>query len=420
MVSRTKKHIIIILAVINMLFSTGMSFAYWASSISGNQNVGDGALTIGDWYDNIPVFTTDEFIQVITTPNNTNSYILVNNLDFQNVTPSSWTQTKTVVFQGSFNGNGKTISNVSLSNYTGIFGIIQGATITNLTLNNITINYTVADTAHVGLLAGRMQGTNNSIENIRVINSSITSTTVVAGGLIGFASPVSGTGTASLSNIKVQNTTITGAFANNTYGTGGVVGTVDQFNMTMSDIYVEATVNSNAISSVGGIIGATLTGSTVSISRAVIFSNTQFRADASDTSVFAAGTVGRNQGAVSLTDLMFTGLLHGFVNNPNNQNTYTTRTAVTVGSGNVPSSQTNVRSAQITLFRRTQNPSILVDSQTLYDKMLGQKPAYSTTVYIVSRSTTMNNTWWTNNYSNITGSSLWTYNATTNLYELIN
>jgi hypothetical protein len=66
-----------------MLFSTGMSFAYWASSLSGNQNVGDGTLTLGDWYDGIPIFTTDEFIQVITTPNNTNTYVLARDLIFK-------------------------------------------------------------------------------------------------------------------------------------------------------------------------------------------------------------------------------------------------------------------------------------------------------------------------------------------------
>lgn len=418
MISRSKKHIIIILLVINMLFSTGMSFAYWASSISGNQNVGDGTLTLGDWYDGIPIFTTDEFIQVITTPNNANTYVLARDLDFQNVTPPAWTQTKDIIFLGSLDGNGKTISNVNLTNYRGIFGVLQGATIKNLTLDGITINYTLTDNYTVGILAGRMQGTGNVIENIRIRNSSVTNT-ILAGGVIGFASPLSGTGTATMTNIKVQNTTITGAFANAVYGTGGIIGTVNAFNITMSDIYVEATITSNAISSVGGIIGASLAGSTISLTRAVVYSNARFRAWSSDTNVFVGGVIGRNQGSISISDYMLTGQLDGFVNNANNNN-YTMRAGVTVGTGNAPTSQTNIRSSQITLYRRASNPTVLVNSQTLYNKMTGQKPTYSTTVYIVNRANTMTNAWWTTNYSNITNSSLWSYNTSTNLYELNN
>lgn len=418
MISKTKKHIILILLVINMLFSTGMSFAYWASSLSGNQNVGDGTLTLGDWYDGIPIFTTDEFIQVITTPNNSNTYVLARDLDFQNITPPEWTQTKDIVFLGSLDGNGKTISNVNLTDYRGIFGILEGATIRNLTLDGITINYTLADNYTVGILAGRMQGTGNVIENIRIRNSSVTNT-ILAGGVIGFASPLSGTGTATMSNIKVQNTTITGAFANAAYGSGGVIGTVNAFNITMSDIYVEATITSNAISSVGGIIGASLAGSTISISRAVVYSNARFRAWSNDTNVFVGGVIGRNQGSISITDFMLTGQLDGYVINPS-QNSYTMRAGVTVGVGNAPTSQSNIRSAQITLYRRANNPAVLVNSSTLYNKMTGQKPTYSTSVYIVSRSTTMSSAWWTTNYPNIANSSLWTYNATSDLYELNN
>jgi hypothetical protein len=417
-ISRTKKHIIVILLVINMLFSTGMSFAYWASHIAGNQNTGNGELSLGDWYDGIPIFTTEEFINVITTPNNANTYVLARDLDFQNVTPPEWTQTKDIVFQGSLDGNDKTISNVSLTDYRGIFGILDGATIRNLTLDSITINYTLSDNYTVGILAGRMQGTGNVIDNIRIRNSSVTNT-ILAGGVIGFASPTSGTGTATMSNIKVQNTSITGAFANATYGTGGIIGTVNAFNISLSDIYVEATITSNAISSVGGIIGASLAGSTISVSRAVVFASDRFRAWSSDANVFVAGVIGRNQGSISISDFMLTGQLDGFVTNPNNNN-YTMRAAVTVGVGNAPTSQTNVRSSQITLYRRANNPAVLINSQTLYEKMTGQKPAYSTTVYIQSRSTTMTNAWWTTHYSAITSSSLWSYNATTRLYELNN
>jgi hypothetical protein len=51
--------------------------------------------------------------------------------------------------------------------------------------------------------------------------------------------------------------------------------------------------------------------------------------------------------------------------------------------------------------------------------MTGQKATYSTTVYQTNR-TSLSSSWWTSGYANITNqTSLWEYNTTTYLYQLI-
>lgn len=55
MIKYIKKRMITLLIIFNTLFSIGMSFAFWASSISGNSVVSSGEITIGEW--GIPIFT---------------------------------------------------------------------------------------------------------------------------------------------------------------------------------------------------------------------------------------------------------------------------------------------------------------------------------------------------------------------------
>jgi hypothetical protein len=368
-----------------MLFSTGMSFAFWASSVDGNEEGNNSTVSTGLWYQGTPIYTTQEFIAVITQDGNTGTYTLARDINFNNITPAEWTQTKDVRFMGTFDGNGFSIQNVNLTGYRGIFGVLDSATIKNLTLDGVSINYNTGDTYTSGILAGRLQGTNNLIENIRVLNSSVSNTTWFSGGLIGYAAPLSGTGTATFNNIKVQNTSISGSNATNTYGNGGIIGTASAMTMTMNDIYVEATITSSTANSVGGIVGATLTGTTININRAVIYASERFRALANDTNVYVGGIVGRNQGTMSATDVMLSGQLDAYVTN-NTASNWTTRVGVLRGIGN-NLTFTNVRSSQITLYRNATNPAVLVNSSTLYNKMSGQKPTYSTTVYIASRNT---------------------------------
>ena len=96
-----------------MLFSFGMTFAYWASSVSGNQQSGESMVSLGSWYDGIPIYNADEFIEAVMLNNNTNTYVLARNIDFQNATLPTWTANEDIVFAGILDGNGKTLSNIS-------------------------------------------------------------------------------------------------------------------------------------------------------------------------------------------------------------------------------------------------------------------------------------------------------------------
>jgi len=406
----------VLLAIINLLFSTGMSFAFWASSINGNSNSSNTSVIVGDWYDGTPIYTVSEFIDVITTDGNTGTYVLARNLDFNNLTPAQWIQTKDIRFMGTLDGLGHSISNISLTNYRGVFGVLDGATIKNLTLNSVNINYTLADNYTSGILAGRMQGTGNVIENVRINNSSISSTSVFAGGLVGFASPLSGTGTASISNVKITGTSITGGYSGNAYGNGGLIGTVNAFNISISDVYVEATVTSNSLTSSGGLIGSTLAGTTITINRAVVYSSIIVLSTTNDATVGSGGLIGRNQGTASANNVFFSGFLRAYVTNPANNN-YTVRAGTLLAAGN-NITFTNSRSSEITMYRRASNPSVLINTSTLYNKLTGQKATHSATNYLNSR-TSLTPAWWSTNYSAITSlSSIWEYNATTSLYQL--
>lgn len=112
--------------------------------------------------------------------------------------------------------------------------------------------------------------------------------------------------------------------------------------------------------------------------------------------------------ASNITDFFFTGYLEARENNG------------TVYAGilkviDVDLVYSNVRSAEVSyLLSSTVTP---ITTQALYNNMFGQSPVYSST-YTQLRSS-LNTTYWSTNFSNITASSLWTYNATTHLYELV-
>lgn len=415
-----KKHVIILLIILNALFSFGMSFAFWASSVSGQIDATESSVSLGSWYDGTPVYTAEELIDVLTTNNNTGTYILARNIDFQNLAYPSWIDNDEIVFKGIFDGNGKTLSNIQATNLRGIFGVLEGATVKNLILDGIQFNYSPTGSTTSGILSGRIQGTNNFIDNIRIKNATATNSGFPVGAVAGLIQPAAGdttTVTATLQNIKVSSTTLSGGFSDNVYGSGGIVGTINTANVVLNDLYVEADLSANTVTNLGGIIGATLSTATVSINRAIVYANLTNTTTSTDTLIGTSGLIGRNEGASSSSDTFFSGFMRSPVLNAS-KNNYTVQSGILVSIGN-DVSFSNSRSAQITMYRRTNNPSILINSSTTYNKLLGQKATYSTAVYQTNRSS-LNLAWWATNYPNITTQNqLWEYNPTTYLYQLI-
>lgn len=112
------------------------------------------------------------------------------------------------VFKGHFDGNGKTISGLTVSSPTktqvGLFGCIDGGSVSNLTLSSATI--TGQD--YVGGIVGTMY--NGSIQNCQVVGSTITvnqSSLPCAGAIVGYCTGTLSTNTYHSTLVYVPNYT---------------------------------------------------------------------------------------------------------------------------------------------------------------------------------------------------------------------
>lgn len=131
------------------------------------------------------ISTSEQLIAISNDLSGT--YKLLNDIDLEN---NLWKPigTGSEPFKGNFDGNGFSIQNLTIDepqkNDVGLFGYIDGATIENISLNNI--NITGKDT--VGVIAG-------TIKNGKVINSSVKGDGIITGkysvgGITGFADNV--------------------------------------------------------------------------------------------------------------------------------------------------------------------------------------------------------------------------------------
>ena len=168
-------------------------------------------------------------------------------------------------FKGTFDGNGKTINGLNNT----LFTKLTNAEVTNLKLNNSTVN---SSSVYTGTLADSATG--SSISNISVTSSNITSSASTTGGLIGIASDssisrcsFSGTiagseivgglvgstsGTTTIDNCST-NATISGL-----KNTGGMIGYANGGTITNCSSNANITVNADSITSnpdSGGFVG---------------------------------------------------------------------------------------------------------------------------------------------------------------------
>ena len=109
-----------------------------------------------------------------------------------------------------FDGNNKTISNLS-SNF---FYVFKGS------IKNLTLSGSKAGTKR-GIFAEYCQGTGHTITNVDIINGSMATTAANSGALIGRINSGSGT-TVTITDCDVKNTTVSGAAQ-----TGGLIGSAD-------------------------------------------------------------------------------------------------------------------------------------------------------------------------------------------------
>lgn len=252
------------------------------------------------WIEDVPepegtaVRTTEEFHELVTTgkigSDAGSIFYLANDLDFTGFT---WGYTSHK-FTHTFNGNGKIISNLTIhgTDRTGIFSRVDGATITNLILDNVHIS----STNRAGILIGEVDGSNVTVQNIVIRNSSVSGNSGNGvGGLIGYTKP---TFTVDISNISIADSTIT----NQSSAAGGLIGMTDAGNVTIHNVHLSQ-LTITASERAAGVYGALKNSVQIHVSNVVI--------DADITgSQYIGGLVGRNESTnVSFSDVLIQGRL---------------------------------------------------------------------------------------------------------------
>ncbi len=245
-------------------------------------------LPVGDWDDNaseaetdimvddtqktVAIYTAAGLAQFEKNVNGGTSYegytvTLQDNIDLSG---HFWTpigQTGGVTFNGTFDGNGKTISNMyvdttastSVTTASGLFGWMEHHTIdANRAIKNVTIdNATVKGNQYVGALVGWIGEANMwKLENCKITNSSIYATNDKAGAAIGYA--FNGT---VVDNFVAENCTISACrdagqiVGCNIGGTDKVSGTATNVTVSYNGKIIEAGKDNTNINN--AIIGRT-------------------------------------------------------------------------------------------------------------------------------------------------------------------
>ena len=146
-------------------------------------------------------------------------------------------------FQGNYNGNGYKITDLTLTagstQYYGLFGRTNGATIRNVTLEGTTLT---SSYYYTGCLVGYAY--NSTIRNCKVLNCSVTGGEFI-GGIAGYAATTT-----------IEDCLVTGSISGTTVG--GIVGKYynsSQYNYYIDDCVNQATITAGTSQYAGGIVG---------------------------------------------------------------------------------------------------------------------------------------------------------------------
>lgn len=180
------------------------------------------------------------------------AYKLMNDLDFSKEKTSNWTpigNTATATFKGSFDGNGKVISNINSYasiQYSGLFGNIVDAEIKSLGIGwNLLIGMQNAGDYYIGGIAAYGSGTISNCYSSGIISGSYEGSSYVGG--------ILGKGTATITNCHFDSGTV--SYAGNYGGpanyAGGIAGYITG---TISNCYSTGTIGYTK-SYAGGVAG---------------------------------------------------------------------------------------------------------------------------------------------------------------------
>ena len=230
---------------------------YTTAAVSFKLKYDWGAHNSGNSENDAYVISTTEDLNLLSERVNAgNSYAnkyfkLGGNITYNKETTNNFTPigTESHPFSGTFDGNKKTVSGINISlgstDYIGLFGYANGATIKNLTLTNSTIT----GKEKVGGITGIAGST--KIANCLVTNSVNVSGDYYAGGVSGMSGQISGCNSAA-------NVSATSSYA------GGIVGYINgQYSNSVDHcLYTGNNVTGN---SKGAIVGSTFNPSSATL-----------------------------------------------------------------------------------------------------------------------------------------------------------
>jgi len=317
------RRLFVILAILIGISSTILiGYAYWDQFVDTQ----DETLTLGEW--GTPITTAQEFYNFATKSTSlaTDRYFLFNDIDFTGFTWAYNATNNAVTFRGTLDGNGKTLSNLTITNnsstylYFGIFPRMQGGSVYNLTLSNV--NLSLGSTAlggtslRAGLIAGNVYGLTNTIQDITILNCGVRGTsTTGTGGLIG--NITTATTVVHISDIKATGLKV---FSKSS-SSGGLIGYIGTSGatVTVADVDLQGEVHAYATSSyTGGIVGYVISGGKISINRVVLETTNRNTLETNATYFnrysqrYLGGIVGYSLSAsanILITDAFYTGNL---------------------------------------------------------------------------------------------------------------
>lgn len=247
--------ILSLLFIVSLLTSLLVPLPISAAESKWSGNAAD-KFSAGDGSEGSPfiIATAEELAYLAVSVNSGNNYFGKHirletdiNLDSKNWTPVGYYANETESFNGIFDGNGHTVGGLSCVTdlkYAGLFGVLLGATVKNLSVSGV--NITAA--AYSGGIAGSATGGTNII-NCRSAVDNISATT--AGGIIGRVSKEGNTVTLCFSeSVVVSQNATTNSFA------GGIAGSAGDTVISFCGNYGNVSACAGTTYSVaGGIIG---------------------------------------------------------------------------------------------------------------------------------------------------------------------
>lgn len=210
--------------------------------VAGDFAGGDGAVGTPFLIGNVAQFQAMEATSCLNPGSPAGYYFkLTNDIDLFGV---SWTPIGTVAHftGGGFDGDFHTVSNLTVSaTAAGLFGILNGVTVKNLTISNASVTSTAGNG---GVLAHQAEGL-TIINQVEILSSDVTATGI-AGGLLPF--------TYSGSAVNISEVFVEADVLSSGGNAGGIVGQAENNSLTISDSYFAGTVQGGSFAS-GGILG---------------------------------------------------------------------------------------------------------------------------------------------------------------------